>query len=83
MDLYGPDNMGRKVGVQCKCVERLTKSDIELEISQAEEFEPPLQALHIATSLPTDAKLQKEVRIIGSSEEAAVTLARALVAQLQ
>ena len=67
VDLYGPDNLGRKIGVQCKAVKKLTIAEISDEITKAEHFEPAIAALYITTTLLTDATLQKEVRLL--SEE--------------
>lgn len=65
-DLYGPDDLGRLVGVQCKATTELTLKTITAETLEAEKFQPPLTALHFATTLPTDAQLQKEVRIFSA-----------------
>lgn len=65
VDVYGEDNLGRPVGVQCRNVtEKLTLAAIQEEIQKAECFDPPLQAYYIATTLPNDSRLQKELRLI-------------------
>ncbi len=68
VDIYGEDDLGRLVGIQCK----LTTNDIDVdtiktEISKAEGFQPELCAFYIATNLPTDAKIQREVRLLSQS----------------
>lgn len=65
VDIYGEDDLGRNVGIQCK----LTKKNsvdfgiIQAEISNAEKFQPPLAAYYLAVSAPNDAKIQREVRL--------------------
>ena len=65
VDIYGEDKLSLFVGVQCKKYElELKKSVIEKEIANAEGFQPGIKIFFIATSQPTDANLQKEVRLI-------------------
>lgn len=77
VDFYGDDDLGRFVGVQCKLTEKdeIDKSTIIDEINKADgthpnsvgkPFEPPLSVFYIATSAPSDAKIQKEIRLISS-----------------
>ncbi len=64
VDIYGSDNLGHRVGIQCKlAAEELTIDTIKKEAKKAESFKPKIQAYYMATSLITDAKLQKEVRL--------------------
>jgi len=65
VDIYGEDNLGRFVGVQCK------KTDLELntrivkcEVAKAEQFVPPITTYYLATSLQSDVNLQKEIRLL-------------------
>lgn len=70
VDIYGPDYLGRLVGVQCKRYEGPLKLDVVLaEISNAEGFKGQLSTLYIATTADHDSKLQEQVRI--RSEERA------------
>lgn len=65
VDIYGEDDLGRFVGVQSKNVAAELKIDIvKEEISKAEHFEPPLSGFYIATTLPNDALLQREIRLL-------------------
>jgi len=60
VDIYGNDNLGQLMGVQCKnTLHSLTESIIDSEIVKAESFTPPLSALYIATSASSDVHLQK------------------------
>lgn len=61
VDIYYEDSMTRAVGVQCKCVEDFTFTQLTEEVEKAEGFSPPLENFIIALSLPRDAKLQKQV----------------------
>lgn len=53
--------MTRTVGVQCKCVENFTFTQLTDEVKKAEGFAPPLESFIIALALPRDAVLQKQV----------------------
>lgn len=65
IDIYGEDYLSQHVGVQCKKYDlELKKSVIEEEITKAERFQPAIKIFFIATTQPTDAKLQKDVRLI-------------------
>ncbi|GAB6180330.1 hypothetical protein JCM14036_16490 [Desulfotomaculum defluvii] len=64
VDVYGDDDLGQFVGVQCK----LTNLNIDInlvneEITKAETFVPELAVYYIATTSPADAKLQKDIRL--------------------
>lgn len=73
VDIYGPVEGGLKYnGIQCKnkklnlidgSPNRLTISDIQVEIEKAKGFMPALNKLIIATSLPKDGKIEEYVRI--------------------
>ena len=65
VDIYGRDDLGRHVSVQCK----KTLGDISLdlvneEIEKAATFRPSLTALFIATTAQADAKIQQSVRLL-------------------
>lgn len=62
VDIYGNDNLGQLIGVQCKnTLHSLTEVIIDSEIVKAESFSSPLSALYIATSASSDVHLQKYV----------------------
>lgn len=70
VDIYGSDYLNFLAGVQCKKYDiELKLKTIEEEIINAEKFVPPLEVFFIATTQPTDAKLQKEVRIISKKRK--------------
>ncbi|HEX7666051.1 MAG TPA: hypothetical protein VF407_16100, partial [Polyangiaceae bacterium] len=72
VDIFGPDDLGRSVGIQCKLtIDELTLREVEEEISKAETFEPGLEAFFIVTSGERDAKIQTEVRRISDARRAA------------
>ncbi|MCK9917367.1 restriction endonuclease [Microbacteriaceae bacterium K1510] len=63
IDIYGPDDIGRRVGIQCKRYQgSLTLKIVQNEIAAAETFAGPLTTLYIATTAENDAKLQQHVR---------------------
>lgn len=72
VDVYGPDEIGRQVGIQCK---NYTASPsmtlIKKEIANAEKFKGQLSALFIAASGDFDSKLQQEVRLLSEQRVAA------------
>ncbi len=73
VDIYGPINEGQQYfGIQCKNKKlnlidgeknRITISDLQIEIEKAKSFKPQLKKLIIATSLPKDQKLEEYIRI--------------------
>jgi|GEM_PF-2206418 hypothetical protein len=65
VDIYGEDDLGRFVGVQCKLTTgELKIGTIKDEISKAETFVPMLNCYYVATTSLPDATLQKGVRIL-------------------
>src|SRR5580700_9387020 len=65
VDIYGHDDSGRYVGVQCK----LTSGDLQLpaimkEVAMAELFVPSIEAYFIATTSKRDAKIQEALRLL-------------------
>lgn len=65
VDVWGPDDLGRRVGIQCKCYKGpLTLVTVTDEIVNAEAFKPALNTLWIATTAEHDATLQEQVRIL-------------------
>lgn len=71
VDIYGSDDLGRLVGVQCKLtVNSINESIIDKEISNAECFKPSISALYIATTSSSDVRLQQYVRALSTSRAA-------------
>ncbi|WP_454623012.1 hypothetical protein [Brucella anthropi] len=63
VDIWGPDEIGRPVGIQCKRIKApLNFKDVLAEVKNAEKFNGTLTTLFIATTAEHDAKLQQEVR---------------------
>jgi hypothetical protein len=70
VDVYGSDNKGRLVGIQCKNTwDGITLKTIEAEISKAESFRPQLKALYLATTAETDKNVQSLIRDISAKRE--------------
>lgn len=67
VDFYGENDLGQLVGVQCKLVSALSMAEIEEEIAKAESFTPSLHVYYIATTVPPDAPLQEQVRLLSQS----------------
>lgn len=71
VDIYGADEIGRQVAIQCK---KFAKSPsmavISKEITQAEKYKGKLNTLFIATSADHDSKLQQEVRLLSEARVA-------------
>ena len=67
VDIYGEDDLGRCVGVQCKLTENnLDISSIRREVTKARKFRPNIEAFYIATTALADARLQQRVRLLSS-----------------
>lgn len=62
VDIWGPDEIGRPIGIQCKRVKGLDINVVREEIEKAEGFSGSLVTLFIATTAEHDAKLQQQVR---------------------
>jgi len=64
VDIFGPDDIGRRIGVQCKRYAKPLKIDLVIaEVENSDAFEPALNTIYIATTRDRDAKLQMEVRL--------------------
>ncbi|WP_342070403.1 hypothetical protein [Yoonia algicola] len=79
VDINGPDEIGRQVGIQCKRYEDVPSIKLILtEIANAEKFTPKLSTLYIATTADYDSTLQSSVRTLSdervSKGEFAVSL---------
>jgi len=71
VDIYGPDDIGRMVGIQCKLTSHLTIKTVLAEIVKVEkDFQGRLSALFIATTSDHDARLQQEVRVLSEQRVA-------------
>lgn len=72
VDIYGTDNKGNRVGIQCKnTVGGLKLATVKAEVKKAEAFKSKLKRLYIATTSNTDEGLQEEVRKL-SEDRAAI-----------
>lgn len=68
VDIYGNDHAGNRVGIQCKnTASPISPTLIAAEVAIAEEFEPPITKLYIATTYDTDASIQQHVRCLSES----------------
>ena len=67
VDIYGPDDLGLLVGVQCKLTASEISPDPERLILQAEGFRPLISSFFFATADSTDAKLQQVIRLISEA----------------
>ncbi|WP_039049512.1 hypothetical protein [Comamonas thiooxydans] len=63
VDIYGKDDRGHLVGLQCKNTSSgITSRIVDEEIAKAEAFRPQLHHLYIATTAETEKSLQEFVR---------------------
>jgi hypothetical protein len=68
VDVYGPDDLGRHAGVQCKqTTDELELSTVLAEVKKAEAFKPALEAFFMATTGKRDAKIQTDVRLLSEN----------------
>lgn len=80
IDIYGPDDIGRFVGIQCKCYKPPLKlKHVTDEIKKAESFKGKLVTLFIATTADYDANLQQQVRLLSDKRVAMGQFAVALL----
>jgi hypothetical protein len=80
VDIVGPDEIGRRVGVQCKRYKTpLTLETVTDEVANAEDFKPKLSALFIASTADHDSKLQERVRVLSDKRSAKGRFAVALL----
>lgn len=71
VDIWGPDDLERPIGVQCKLTEgELELKNLRAEIRKAEKFTPKLSGFYIATTAKTDAKIQAAVRRLSAKRVA-------------
>ncbi|CDN30496.1 hypothetical protein BN938_0391 [Mucinivorans hirudinis] len=68
VDVYGAPNNGIEYyGIQCKCKDnctksQLTKKEIDEEIEKAKSFKPQLKVFYFATTAVRDAKIEEYIR---------------------
>lgn len=80
VDIYGPDDLGRPVGIQCKRYKPpLALKHVTDEIAKAEKFNGQLTTLYIATTADHDAKLQEQIRSLSDARVAQGKFAVALL----
>jgi cellulose biosynthesis protein BcsQ len=63
VDIFGT-HRGRRVVAQCRLVQRVRVQEIEEVVKQAKWFEPTPSKLYFVVSLPRDARLQGQVRLL-------------------
>ena len=64
VDIFGPDDIGRRIGVQCKRYKKPLQIElVKTEVENSDAFEPALNTIYIATTRDRDAKLQMKVRM--------------------
>ena len=65
VDIWGTDDLGRPIGVQCKLTEGdLLLHVVESELKNAELFQSPFSVFYIAIIAKTDVKIQVAVRLL-------------------
>jgi hypothetical protein len=69
VDVFGNPNNGKQIeGIQCKCVEKLTKKDVEDEYEKSLAFRPKLSRFIIVTSSKRDKNIQQKAAEITSMQ---------------
>jgi hypothetical protein len=68
VDIFGEDEFGSVVGVQCKkrWNHPLSLAETNAAVACAETFQPALDAFFVATSCGRDAKLQEHIRLLSA-----------------
>ena len=67
VDIYGPNELGALAGVQCKLSASEISAGSTALVELADDFEPALHEFFFATASPTDAALQREIRMLSLS----------------
>jgi hypothetical protein len=71
VDIYGPDDIGRPVGIQCKRYKPpLELAHVTADVDKAGKFKGQLTTLFVATTADYDAKLQQQVRLLSDKRVA-------------
>ncbi|WP_426211720.1 hypothetical protein [Massilia sp. TWP1-3-3] len=72
VDVFGDDQNGKLVGIQCKnTITGVTEKTMLEEVKKAEAFKPTLSKLYVATTAEADTKLQQIVREWSEARKAA------------
>ncbi|KRB95802.1 hypothetical protein ASE11_18585 [Hydrogenophaga sp. Root209] len=80
VDIYGHDDIGRPIGIQCKRFQgAFTLDVIEKEVIAAEKFKGQLVTLFVATTVDYDGPLQEKVRLLSDKRVASGKFAIALI----
>ncbi|MDZ7938248.1 MAG: hypothetical protein U5M53_08210 [Rhodoferax sp.] len=70
VDVYGDDDQGRLVGLQCKnTLSGLSREVVLDEVGKAESFKPALAHLYVVTTGSTDKALQEFARQLSETRE--------------
>ncbi len=70
IDVYAVDHLEKKIGIQCKETKKdeFSSVAIDKEVNKAETFSPRLDLFIIATTLRTDAAIQKHVNELNANK---------------
>lgn len=69
VDVYAEDYFGKKIGIQCKeSKDDLSEKEVIKEADEAKSFPTGLDLFIIATTSPTDAKLQSKVMALNGQK---------------
>jgi len=69
VDVFGFPNGGKYIeGIQCKCVEKLKKKDIEDEYQKSLAFQPKLRRFIMVTTAKRDVNVQETAAAITSTQ---------------
>lgn len=72
VDVYGDDQSGKPVGIQCKnTLGGVTEKTMLEEVKKAEAFKPALSKLYVATTADADTKLQQVARELSEARKSA------------
>lgn len=69
VDIFGYPDSGKKLeGIQCKCVEKLTRKNVEDEYEKSLSFRPELSRFIIITTAKKDKNVQQKAAEITSTQ---------------
>lgn len=75
IDVYAEDYFGNKIGIQCKeSKDPLTEAEVLKEAGEADAFTVKLDLFIVATSAPTDAKLQTKIIKLNQNKKHSFTI---------
>jgi hypothetical protein len=70
VDIFGYSNSRKQnEGIQCKCVKKLTKTDVEIEYKKSILFRPKLSRFTIVTTSKRDKNIQQKAAEITASQD--------------